>query len=620
MDFGQLLSVAQKNSSNKQNVSYYSTKFSPPKKETKQSKALSDNIKKFLARKEEEERKKASEEKRKKENLLALRDHKAQSRINKHLKVTKSANKSVLADAINTEDTAVTITGFVQPDEDDYGYVSQEASAFYDRLLNKYSHSPDKPLFSDSGKRSVKDIASTKDRVKQALKQQEIDDSLPHRRKRKSSEIATGSGTAKDNEIEEKCQSEKAKEGDKVKKKRPPMPPPIDFASLLKLAEKKQHEPIIIEPKPKPKPETVEYERPMTKKQKKEFMKEKEWREKREREKNNDHSTSNGSSSNNINSNSSDSTSKLNKPIVNKHNSKLYNELTSTKLTNNKNVDSKNSSPKPIQSSNPSIKMKNDNNNKPSVTKMNSKPILTSEKDEILEERRKLELEKRKLESMRRMIEEEKRKLALENKNKKISQEAKSSSTNKLTKSNDKIEPSSSNIKDSKLKQINSTNNINKSRVPSTESGKPVKQFPPADCYNNKPKQFPPPDMIRRKPMKPSMNGNGKRPVTMNKRRIYDDDEDEYDSELDDFIDDDDPHAESEDYSKYISEIFGYDKRKYRNFDDDDTNMESNYAQQLKEEFVSTKIGIMEDLEDIRKEALEKKQKAMMMKKAKRKM
>lgn len=71
--------------------------------------------------------------------------------------------------------------------------------------------------------------------------------------------------------------------------------------------------------------------------------------------------------------------------------------------------------------------------------------------------------------------------------------------------------------------------------------------------------------------------------------RIYDTDE-EYDSELDDFIDDG-PEEESEDYSKYISEIFGYDKSRYRACDDDDANMESNFAQQLKEEFVSTKIG-----------------------------
>lgn len=70
--------------------------------------------------------------------------------------------------------------------------------------------------------------------------------------------------------------------------------------------------------------------------------------------------------------------------------------------------------------------------------------------------------------------------------------------------------------------------------------------------------------------------------------RILDDDE-EYDSEMDDFIDD--GPEEEQDYSKYISEIFGYDKSRYKHVDDDIDNMESTFAQQMKEEVISTKIG-----------------------------
>lgn len=93
--------------------------------------------------------------------------------------------------------------------------------------------------------------------------------------------------------------------------------------------------------------------------------------------------------------------------------------------------------------------------------------------------------------------------------------------------------------------------------------------------------------------------------------RIIDDDDSEYDSEMDDFIDDDEG---PDDYSKHISEIFGYDKSKYgffnffveilslnffiftfffryRDVDDDDRGMESTFAQQQREEFVSKKIG-----------------------------
>lgn len=66
MDFGTLLSVAQKNEQKAAAKACYQTKFAPPKKETKQ-RVLSNNIKKFLAKKEEEERRKALEEQKKKE-------------------------------------------------------------------------------------------------------------------------------------------------------------------------------------------------------------------------------------------------------------------------------------------------------------------------------------------------------------------------------------------------------------------------------------------------------------------------------------------------------------------------------------------------------------------------
>lgn len=50
-----------------------------------------------------------------------------------------------------------------QPDEDDYGYVSQEASAFYNQLMSKYNNtSSQKPIFNDCRKKTIKDIASTK--------------------------------------------------------------------------------------------------------------------------------------------------------------------------------------------------------------------------------------------------------------------------------------------------------------------------------------------------------------------------------------------------------------------------------------------------------------------------
>ena len=44
---------------------------------------------------------------------------------------------------------------------------------------------------------------------------------------------------------------------------------------------------------------------------------------------------------------------------------------------------------------------------------------------------------------------------------------------------------------------------------------------------------------------------------------------------------------------------------RYKDTDGDDECMESSFSQQLKEEFVSTKIGILEDLEDMEMEKRE---------------
>ncbi|KAM0734190.1 Protein SPT2-like protein [Formica fusca] len=563
MDFGTLINVAQKNETKKQTVPCYQTKFTPPKKQTKHSKTLSDNIKKFLARKEEEERQKALEEKRKKENLLALRDSKAQSRINKHLKVCKAANKSVIADAIDSENTAITIAGPSQPDEDDYGYVSQEASTFYNQLMNKYnSLPPEKPIFNNNEKRTIKDIASTKDRVKQALKQQELEENSGHRRKKKS--FTTNVKEAEIDEKMEKNIADKIKEEgkeEKPKPKRKSLPPPMGFAELLKLAEKKQHEPVMVEVKPK-----VEEERPMTKRQKIEYIQERDRKEQRGRK---DLETDKKV---NI-------TSVLNKPNKTQLN-KIPKTIEKSPILNS--ILNKNSSKAATTISRKIIDKSNEKHN---AEKCNSSK--TSSKNELLEERKKLEAERRQLEEMRRAIEEEKRKLE-QSKNKR--EDVKSHSSNK------EMAKSKGNSVDKQISKDIKT-----------------RQFPLLDLKshsslaNNKLKQNPPPDIksIKSKEII-------KKPLTSNKRRIYDEDED---SDLDDFIDDGSDNNE-EDYSKHISEIFGYDKSKYKYLDnEDDTAMESNFAQQLKEEYISTKIGIMEDLEDMRKEALEKKAKNFLKKK-----
>lgn len=164
---------------------YYKTKFEPPKKENKSTK-LSANIQKFLAQKEKEEKQKAQEAKKQRDQLLSMRDVKATNKIKKMLKVIKSANKSVLEEAVDNNNTAVTMAGPDQPDEDDYGYVSQEASAAYSKMMEKYKSIPDEEKFSSSKKNVNHDLLSTKDRVRAAILRHQEEEAAPHRRKRKS--------------------------------------------------------------------------------------------------------------------------------------------------------------------------------------------------------------------------------------------------------------------------------------------------------------------------------------------------------------------------------------------------------------------------------------------------
>ncbi|GBM24965.1 hypothetical protein AVEN_262119-1 [Araneus ventricosus] len=98
------------------------------------------------------------------------------------------------------------------------------------------------------------------------------------------------------------------------------------------------------------------------------------------------------------------------------------------------------------------------------------------------------------------------------------------------------------------------------------------------------------------------------RPQKPMKRRIESDDEDDDEDDMSDFIDDG-PSQNDEDYSKYIKEIFGYDKNKYIDDDDDDI-VESSFVEQMKEETRSAKLGFLEDLEEERKlKEMEKKRK-----------
>ncbi|KAL8169930.1 UNVERIFIED_CONTAM: hypothetical protein K2H54_060135 [Gekko kuhli] len=94
-------------------------------------------------------------------------------------------------------------------------------------------------------------------------------------------------------------------------------------------------------------------------------------------------------------------------------------------------------------------------------------------------------------------------------------------------------------------------------------------------------------------------------PIT-SKRQYEDDDED--DSEMEDFIDDE--GEPQEEISKHIREIFGYDRSRYKDESDYALRyMESSWKEQQKEEAKSLRLGMLEDLEEQRREEEELKRK-----------
>lgn len=533
MNFERTIQTAvQKTAQNSKNqVRYYSTKFEPPKK-LERTKKLSANIQKFLARKEEEEKQKSIEARDRRDKLLELRSHdkKATRRVNVMLKRTKSANQSAIQDAV-TDHTSITIGGGPsQPDEDDYGYVSQSAADYYNKMMEKYSSMPDEKKWDFTKKKTNGSLSSTKNRVKDALNREEEEAMQPHRRKRKHTD---GDST-----------NEPIIGEDKYKKEEKPKPkikaaPVINFNDLLKIAEKKQFEPIKVEPKK----EKKEEERLLTKKQKREQEKEREYREQREKRE--------------------------------RERAAGGNPARIPKLTT-------------AETKSPAVPTKPNG----SASTIDRKPIPQTNSANL----------------------------------QRGTSAIKKAPPPKCDINNKRSELPKTAIRDANSKQIprdparkpttSMSNGTSSGARPLVKDNKP-KEFPPRDL---KPKQFPPRDLkpaggrqfppedVRRNG--PPVKRKGMPAV---KGRIYDDSDEDYDSEMDDFIDD--GPEEEEDYSKHIREMFGYDKRKYKYIDDDDDNMVSSFAQQMREEVISTKLGIMEDLEEQRKEEEHNRRKALMRKK-----
>ncbi|NWZ66777.1 SPT2 protein, partial [Acrocephalus arundinaceus] len=102
--------------------------------------------------------------------------------------------------------------------------------------------------------------------------------------------------------------------------------------------------------------------------------------------------------------------------------------------------------------------------------------------------------------------------------------------------------------------------------------------------------------------------GLGKPPVSYKRQIEDDDDDDDYDSEMDDFIEDE--GESQEEISKHIREIFGYDRKRYKDESDYALRyMESSWREQQKEEARSLRLGVQEDLEELRREEEQLKRK-----------
>ncbi|XP_069355443.1 protein SPT2 homolog isoform X2 [Maniola hyperantus] len=667
MEFRETLLAAQRNQQEKSSVgsSYYKARFDPPKKEQKSRDKLSANIQKFLAKKEEEERQKKQEIQRKKEELLAMRDPKALRKIQKTLKVIKSANKSVIADAIDTEHTAITREGPDQPDQDDYGYESQEAAAYYEKMMQKYSKMPDEPKFPSSGSHINKDLNGTRERVKHAL--QHEDDPVPHKRRRKTE----SADSTRDSSPPQKYEPEKKKDEKPEKPKfRKPAPPPMDFNQLLKLAEQKKSEPLELAAKKAA--AEAEPDRPMTKKQRREYEEEMARRQRRQER-----------------LDAAEKAEKSGRKVV-KEERTLEREKPERK-------------PEPVGFGRiPKLGDRNVSNHKSEPPKTYDKDRHNSERekaDRLQREKDRIRLERDKIES-EKLRQEKERFEKLKAERDRIDREMeKFKEREKLDKTKAKLEKSSDKIKSDKIVdrskmgakeheikksidlksqntyRIDKNSNEKRLSVPQKGDqrlsnghvqGKPIPKMgkdvvnrndvkdklsvaKPKSSFTEHPKtngirpdkkvpdskrpddrrlmqskpaagsskapmsnrfdfdkhvnslakngsKFPP-GAVKRKPHPDDMRKKPKRPL----------DSESEDSEMDDFIDDGD---ENMDYSTHIKEIFGYDKSKYRYMDDDDDpSMESSFSRQQREEYISKKIGIMEDLEDMRMEAMEKSKK-----------
>lgn len=608
MDFRELLNVADYNKAeakSEASIKRYTTVLAPPKKLPK-SGVQSDGIAKFLAKKKAEEERRIVEERKKKEQLLALR---AQS--------TKNSKKAKIM-----------------------------ASRTKDNDFSKIKLSEDEILAKKSREAELmrKNLADKVERMKARIELEEKEKLLPKTRKRKKKD--TENEVHPDRQVSDEFRNSKSsdrlsnpeRELNNVQSNRKPLPKPsapkLSFHELLKVAEKKQYEPVELIVKKK------EEEKLMTKKERKLKLEEQErMRRKQEllergiepstRSRPVDSNKSNNTQKKlpqrsddkctkkplvihveNASVKSAKGSSKLKIPGNNSERSKINQNKMPEQLSSGTNTNISNHMPKKIDV-NPMHRMeksipkqvkrdescnsqrdidirKKELSQKNRVPKTNAASPASSNMNE---DALVAAIEKRIREKIEKEMEEKLiTKFGLGAKKADKESVSLAQKHNKSAENFKKPQPLA-NKNNEKRDNYDSVKRAEKERIMKRDT-MPVKKPVP---FHTNPYLDPPRRLLEpQRPRKPPP-----------KRRVESDDDD--DDDMSDFIDDG-ACQNDEDYSKYIKEIFGYDRNRYIDDDDDDI-VESSFAEQMKEEVHSAKLGFLEDLEEERKEREEMKRK-----------
>ncbi|XP_050410793.1 protein SPT2 homolog [Patella vulgata] len=422
---------------------------------------------------------------------------------------------------------------------------------------------------------------------------------------------------------------------DKMKRKEKPkiikraaganVPPPMNFAELLKMAEKKQKEPVkvdVIKPKPKKQDEP----RPMTQEEKDWVEKKREYTERKKAKENPDRpSKDSAPSRKENNSQNIDRVRKFEQdqgrssPSVNSSKNRINNNNHSSGVDRDRKSNSCHSDKKHV------ISNKNNNSldRKPAPSPHDRKPTISNNTSSSNSSKQSSAYNTQSVNSSKQSSAYN-------------TQSVNSSKSFKNSPRPDTRPASNSNSRDQQryeqyrgMQDKNRTNSVsnhdrtkrvnpavnNKNRTPQLgkrkyeQTNENVLECGPSEIKKKAPR---PPSPEQALNPWDRIYGNikknhPKRPPM--KKKMVIDSEDEYDSELDDFIDDGDDGAA--DYSSAIRQIFGYDKRRFRDEEDDVDNMESSFSACMKEEAKSARLGLLEDLEDMKKEQEELKRKAM---------